>query len=264
MSPDPTIKISIITVCRNSEVYLEATIQSVISQAYPGIEYIIIDGQSTDGTLQIIEKYKSKLAATISEPDNGMYDAINKGLQLATGDYIAILNSDDALANENTITEIVNEISKERLPYYYGNVLRWKQGRLKKIKLFPVTYKQLLLSTHCTFIHHPSFFIAAPLNKELEGYRSDYRYASDYDYILRALQQTGSKGKYVNQYTTKFRVHEGSITASGKLDSERKNILQEHGYYKFGAVTRFVSYYLLWIFYKLVNLPYFYKKETGQ
>ena len=89
------LKISVVTVCYNMAQYIEATIKSVLSQGYPNLEYIIIDGGSTDGTQQIIEKYQDQLAYYVSEPDNGMYDAINKGFLKATGDIIAWINADD-------------------------------------------------------------------------------------------------------------------------------------------------------------------------
>ena len=90
-----SLKISVVTVCYNMAQYIETTIKSVLSQDYPNLEYIVIDGGSTDGTQQIIEKYKDQLAYYVSEPDNGMYDAINKGFSKATGDIIAWINADD-------------------------------------------------------------------------------------------------------------------------------------------------------------------------
>jgi hypothetical protein len=93
----------------------------------------------------------------------------------------------------------------------------------------------------------------------LEGYNPEYKFASDYDYILRALKNTGSKGLYVNIFTTVFRIHENSITASGKINDERKKILQQHGYYLLPRITRLYYYYTLWIYYKIINLPYSYK-----
>ena len=90
-----TMKVSIITICYNRKETIANSIQSVLSQNYPNIEYIIIDGNSTDGTKEIIESYGERISTYISEPDNGMYDAINKGLKLATGDVIGLMHSDD-------------------------------------------------------------------------------------------------------------------------------------------------------------------------
>lgn len=250
--------ITVITVCRNSEQFLQETIESVVTQTYNNIQYIIIDGNSTDGTLEIIKKYDQEIDTWLSEPDTGMYDAINKGLRLATGDYILILNSDDVLVSNNTIQEVANQIIAERLDYYYGNIIKSKDGKLKKVKLFGVDYQELLLSTHGTFVHHPCFFISKELNKILGGYDLKYRYASDYDYILRALSKS-NRGKYLDIYISKFRLHANTISASGKIEAERIKILLEHGYYEQPFFKRKFYYYVLWIYYKLINLGKRYK-----
>ncbi len=253
------IKITIITVCKNSEEFLREAITSVANQNYHPIEYIVIDGNSTDGTIGIIKENLSHISVWLSEEDGGMYDAINKGIKLATGNYILILNSDDVLAANDTIKNVVDEIKIERLDYYYGNMIKLRKGKLKRVKLFSVTYKELLLSTHSSFVPHPCFFIAAKLNKELAGYDIKYKYASDYDYILKALAFTHGGGKYIDIYVSKFRIHENSITASGKIDVERKKILMTHGYYKQPFLKRFFFYYTLWIYYKIINMAHFYK-----
>lgn len=253
------LKITIITVCKNSGLFLEETINSVIKQTYPNIQYIIIDGNSSDNTVDIIQQYACKIDIWLSEDDAGMYDAINKGLQLATGDYILILNSDDVLVNDGIIKEVADTIRKEKLDYYYGDIIKTKDGRHKKVNLFHVTARQLLMSTHGTFAPHPCFFISARLNKALNGYNTSYKFASDYDYILRALSTKGSKGKHINLYVSKFRVHQNSITASGKIDSEREKILQQFGYYQLPFISRMWHYYTLWIYYKIKNIGEKYK-----
>jgi glycosyltransferase involved in cell wall biosynthesis len=248
------LKISIITVCHNSEQYLSETIDSVARQTYPHIEYIVIDGNSTDNTIEIIKENERHIFKWLSEPDSCMYDAINKGLKLATGDYILVLNSDDKLASENIIEKAVIEIKKQRLDYYYGNMYKSLDGKLKKVRLFQVSFKELLLSTHGTFASHPTFFISASLNKALDNYDLKYKYASDYDYILRALATKGKKGKHLNLYISKFRIHENSITSSGKIESERQKILIQHRYHQYPIIIRWIYYYSLWIYYKLINL----------
>jgi glycosyltransferase involved in cell wall biosynthesis len=255
------IKITIITVCKNSERFLADTIESVINQTYKNIEYIIIDGKSDDHTIDIIKRFSSHISYWISEKDNGMYDAINKGLLISTGDYILILNSDDVLASNDTIRQVAEQISIEKLDYYYGNMIKSKDGKYKRVKLFTVTFRQLLLSTHGTFVQHPSFFISSKLNKVLGGYDLRYRYASDYDYILRALSTKDIKGKHLNIFISKFRIHNSSITASGKIDSERMEILKRHGYYQLPYLRRLYFYYKLWIYYKIINLGQGYKPD---
>lgn len=253
------IKITIITVCKNSADFLDATIKSVTNQTYQNIQYIIIDGNSSDGTIDILRRHASKIEVWVSEDDNGMYDAINKGLKFATGDYVLILNSDDLLVNKSTIQNAVNLMGDNRPDYFYGNLVKIKNGKHKKVRLFPVTFKQLLLSTHGTFVPHPCLFISKKLNEQLKGYSLKYKYASDYDYILRALGTKGVKGKYIDTPISKFRIHENSITAGGKIEPERKIILEEHGYFQYSYFSRLFFYYTLWIYYKIINLANSYK-----
>jgi glycosyltransferase involved in cell wall biosynthesis len=104
------MKVSIITVCFNSEKTIEDTLKSVTSQTYPDIEYIVVDGLSKDGTNEIVQRYSDIVSVHVSEKDNGLYDAMNKGIQLATGDVIGILNSDDIFFNEIIIQEVVDNI----------------------------------------------------------------------------------------------------------------------------------------------------------
>ena len=259
METKKALKITIITVCKNSGRFLDETINSVISQTYPDIQYIIVDGNSTDDTVNIIKQYSANIDTWFSEVDEGMYYAINKGLKIATGDYILILNSDDILVANDTIKNVVEQINKKALDYYHGNMIKSKDGKSKKVKLFSVTFKNLLLSTHSTFVPHPCFFISNKYNEVLGGYDQKYKYASDYDYILRALSGKGSKGQYLDIYISNFRIHDNSISASGKIDSERKKILKEHGYYQIPQASRLIAYYVLWVYYKMINLGHSYK-----
>lgn len=248
------LRISIITVCKNSERFIAETIESVVGQTYSNIQYIIVDGSSTDDSLEIIKRYGNQIDVVVSEPDEGMYDAINKGLKLATGDYILILNSDDVLVSKNVIESIVKKIRSKKYDYYYGNLIKSKNDKFKKVRLFPTSFDMLFYSTHCTFVHHSCFFVSTKLNQLLGGYDTQYKFASDYDYILRAMSMQDMKGKYLNLYITKFRIHDSSISASGRITPERKQILKEHGYYKKPFLVRKIFYYLVWIYYKIRNI----------
>ncbi len=121
--------VSIITVCLNSEKTIEQTIQSVINQTYPNIEYIIIDGKSTDRTLEIIDKYKGKISILVSESDEGIYDAMNKGLKLATGELIGIINSDDWYESDAVETIVNSFLADRNVQVIYGNMDVYDQDK---------------------------------------------------------------------------------------------------------------------------------------
>jgi putative colanic acid biosynthesis glycosyltransferase len=167
--------ISIITVVRNGEKYLEETIKSVISQTYANVEYILIDGSSTDKTLDIIKKYEDTIAFWMSEPDKGIYDAMNKGIDLSTGEWVYFLGSDDKLDNLYTIDNI-NKFLNEEFSIVFGNI-KYTNNKIVKSKF---SLKTLLHNT----IHHQSAFY----NKELfKNWRYDYslKLISDYELNLK-------------------------------------------------------------------------------
>jgi glycosyltransferase involved in cell wall biosynthesis len=246
-------KITIITPVFNGERYLDETIRSVLSQSYSNIEYIVVDGQSIDNTIKIIDTYRSSLSKVIVERDNSMYEAINRGLDAATGDYVLVLNSDDCLANSQVVSEVVEFINSDPgCLAYYGNIVKREDQRLTKRKVFQICYTHLLYTQHCTLIPHPALFVNRISSLSLVGhYDLSYQYASDFDYILRLLKN--GVVKYMDIYTTIFRIHSDSITSSGKLNPDRIAILNHHA----DSRPKFVKslyYYFIWSKYKLVNL----------
>jgi len=257
------IKISVITVVHNGEAYIEQAIRSVINQTYKNIEYIIIDGKSSDSTIKIIEKYQDQIAFWKSEPDESMYEAINKGLSIVSGDYIGILNSDDYYQNEFVIAKIVNILKKNPYEAIYGNRIDVDSNGnfIKRKKTFQVTLKQLLLSRHLTFIGHPTFFMSKNLLKNVGFYNIDYKYASDIDYIIRCMNIYTAN--YVNIDIVCFRLHQNSITASGKINLEREIILNKLGINNYSKIEQKIYYYLVWFKYLVFNwknLPLYLKK----
>ena len=243
--------ISIITVSYNSEKYIEETINSVLSQDYKNIEYLIIDGASTDSTIDIIKKYEHRITYWQSEPDKNMYDAINKGLSKSKGDFILILNSDDLLASNNAISNAVDLFDDES-DGFYGNIVKLYEHKEVRIKLFQVDFKQLLLSEHSTFIPHPTLFVSRSTLSRVPAYNLKYRYASDYDYILKLLF-SGFVLKHIPSWVTKFRLHKESITASGKINEERIKIIKFYKFDEINVIERYFTYYKGWIKYKLIN-----------
>lgn len=200
------MKVTIITVTFNSEKYLESCLLSVINQLYPNIEHIIIDGKSTDKTISIINKYQDKIAGWISETDRGMYDAINKGMEMATGEIIGILNSDDILSNENVIEIIVNEFKKHHTDSIYGDLLYVDSEdvnhvyRIWKGKKFNRNNFKLGWMPA-----HPTFYFKKELYHKFGGYENHFYSAADYELMCRYLFKNKATAHYIPYLLVKMR-----------------------------------------------------------
>lgn len=191
------MKVSIVTVVFNGEKYLEECIRSVLNQDYKNIEYIVIDGGSTDQTLPIIEKFRKQLHYFISEPDKGMYDALNKGIKKASGDVIGILNADDILASLDVITSIVNEFNQNEIDGVYGNLNYIDTSPNKKI-LRKWISKQFVNRDIVSgwMPAHPTLYLKRELFNRFGYYSLDFGTAADYELMVRYL--------YVNQINAHF------------------------------------------------------------
>lgn len=183
------MKISIITVCYNSESTIRDTIVSVLNQSYRNIEYIIVDGKSTDSTLSIINEYIDNVDFFVSEHDLGLYDAMNKGVKLATGDFIGILNSDDLFFSENSISDLVDYLDKnESLDAVYADLIYVDQNLTnKKTRDYSLRNYKLWKVRFGFMIPHPTFYVKKRFFNELGFYRTDFRVASDFELMLRFL-----------------------------------------------------------------------------
>lgn len=185
-------KFSIITITYNASRWLERTVLSVLSQSYPNIEYIIIDGASTDGTVDIIRQYESGIAYWVSEPDKGLYDAMNKGLKKATGDYVWFMNAGDTLYTSDTVQRIVASLKKKvSLPdVIYGETAivdaAGKSLGMRRLKapqrLTWKSFRMGMLVCHQSFIAKREI---APL------YNLNYRLVADYDWCIQCLKKAG-------------------------------------------------------------------------
>ncbi len=200
------MKITLITVTYNSELYLSHCIESVLCQTYKNIEHIIVDGKSTDNTLSIIKKYGSKISQWISEPDRGMYDAINKGIALATGDVIGILNSDDMLVSPDVIESIVKTFEEENVDSVYGDleyvdkihidrVFRVWKGKKYNRNLFKMGWMP----------GHPTFYIKKSLIEKHGMYENHYYTAADYEFMARYLYKHKISSFYLPKMIVKMR-----------------------------------------------------------
>ena len=191
------MKVSIITVCYNSEKTISDTIDSVINQSYYDIEYIIIDGNSTDRTLSKISKFKKNISKIISENDDGIYDALNKGIRLATGDIIGILHSDDAFYDSDIIKKIVKIFtSKNTVDLLWGDVVFInKNNKIKRVysgkNINRKSFKIGIMPPH------PSVFIKADVYKKYGSFNTKYKIASDYDFLYRLIVLNKIKCYYI-------------------------------------------------------------------
>lgn len=200
------MKVSIITVCFNSAETIEDTIKSVLGQGYKNIEYIIIDGGSTDGTLDILTKYQSRISKCISEPDNGIYDAMNKGAKLATGEILGFLNSGDIYASETVIRQIVKSIQTHNADCCYGNLEYVAENNPNKTvrRWISQPYQDGLFKKGW-HPPHPTFFAKKSVFDKYGGFDLSYDIGADYELMLRFLKKYGIKSCYIPNVLVKMR-----------------------------------------------------------
>lgn len=231
MTKADTPIVDIVTVVYNGVAFLEETIQSVLSQDYPALRYHIIDGGSTDGTLALIERYRDRLASVVSEPDRGMYDALNKGIDKTDGDIWMSLNADDRMVSSDVVGSVVDFSRQPRFAEagaFFGNIKKEKDGDTRLVRFGKVDFPTLLSSGHCTFMPQPATFIRRALLDRVGGFDLSYRYASDYDFHLRLLR--AGNVAHIDKYFTIFRQHEGALTstAAEKMNDERLAIIAKY------------------------------------
>lgn len=200
------MKVSIITATYNSEKYLEDCILSVINQQYKNIELIVIDGKSKDRTVDIIRKYENRIAAWVSETDKGMYDAINKGMEMATGDIIGILNSDDVLEDDSVIASIVEAFQTQKTDSIYGDLEYVDPGDLTKIYRIwkGKPYKRSLFQFGW-MPAHPTFYFKRELFLKYGGYETHFFSAADYEFMCRYLYKHRVSSFYIPKLLVKMR-----------------------------------------------------------
>ena len=200
------MKVSIITVTYNSEKYLEDCILSVINQQYKDIEFIIIDGKSNDRTVDIVKKYEKHISKWVSETDRGMYDAINKGMQMASGDVIGILNSDDMLEDDTVVEAIVDAFEKQKVDSIYGDLEYVDPDNIKKIYRIwkGKPYKRSLFQLGW-MPAHPTFYFKRELFLKYGGYETHFFSAADYEFMCRYLFHNHISSYYIPKLLVKMR-----------------------------------------------------------
>lgn len=208
------MKISVITVCYNSAATLADAIDSVLSQTYPDIEYIIIDGASKDNTMDIVRSYGARIAKVVSEKDRGIYDAMNKGIAAATGDVICFLNSDDLYADSHALSHVAEAMKDETLDALLGDVAFIKLDDPTKIirryrsdRFTPARLAWGWMPAH------PAMFIRSRIYRKYGGFRTDLRIAGDFDFIARAFGKGEVSYRHVPEIFVKMRA--GGVSTSG-------------------------------------------------
>lgn len=214
------MKVTIITSSYNREKTIRGAIESVLAQDYPDVEYIVVDGASTDGTLEIIKEYEGRIARIVSEPDRGMYEAINKGIRLATGDVIGLLHSDDFFYDNHVVSRIVQRMQETGADFLYGNGLFVDFNDTKKVvrNWIGGTYR-IWKVRHGWLPLHPTCYIRREAIEKRGLYNETYKIAADSDFLFRYLLGGDITVTYLNEYIVRMRM--GGLST----DSEKRKMM---------------------------------------
>lgn len=226
-------KVSIITVCLNSGATIAETVDSVLSQDYKNTEYIVIDGASSDNTMDILRSYGDRIHKLVSEQDEGLYDAMNKAIDMATGDVIGILNSDDIYDNENVLTQVMREFSTKRVDSVFGDLFYFKPKKPHKpIRHFRGRYFRPGMIRMGVLPPHPTFFVRKEVYDKYGKFDLQYRYAADFDLMARLLYVHKISYSYLPRNLVRMRIG-GISTGSWKrmieINKEDLRSCRTHG-----------------------------------
>jgi glycosyltransferase involved in cell wall biosynthesis len=217
------MKVSVITVCFNSQATIQSCIQSVKNQDYPMIEHIFIDGGSTDFTINFIKENLGQFSQFLSESDDGIYDAMNKGLSLATGDVICFLNSDDQYCNDKVISTVVHEIYSNQLDALTSDVIFFRKNNPNKvIRKFDSSRFSPEDFSWGAMPAHPGLFLTKEVVAHTGFFKPSYKIAGDFDYMIRAFYKKDLKYKHLPKVTVKM-MH-GGISTMGFYSKVLLNI----------------------------------------
>jgi len=253
------LKISIITVAYNSQSTIKHTIESVSSQDYSNVEYILIDGASTDWTLDILQFYKDKIHYFISEKDDGIYDAMNKGIKAATGDIIGILNSDDFYPDNKVLSKVAEVFEQTNCDCLYGDLVYVDQGNARKIVRYWQSgeFKKSSLNKGW-MLPHPTFFVKKEIYNKFGLYNTELKSAADYEMILRLLNKHEISVQYIPEIIVKMRqggLSNASIWNRLRANKEDSRAWQMNDLYK-PYFVRFLK--------PLMKLRQFFKKPKNE
>ena len=217
------MKVSIITVVYNNVGTIASAIASVLSQTYSDREYIIVDGGSTDGTLEQIETFGKQIDLVISEPDRGIFDAMNKGLSRATGDVIAFLNSDDFYSGKRVIERVVNALQNPEMDAVFGDLHYVHAGNINKV----FRHWKSGVYKPGSFLYgwmppHPTFFVKRRVYEQYGNFNTGFKIAADYELMLRLMHINKIKVNYIPEVLVKMRI--GGVSNSRLRNRLRANL----------------------------------------
>jgi len=225
-------QVSIITVVFNNVTYIRDAIESVISQNYPLVEYIIIDGGSVDGTVDIVEEYLDKISVFLSESDEGIYDALNKGIASASGDVIAILHSDDKFCNNHVVSDMMQKMSESNAEFCFSDMVIVDGLSDKVLRYYMANYFNRWMFRMGWMPPHPTCFIKKSLFDEFGLYSLNYKIAGDFDFLVRVFYGRNINWAYLECITVKMR--QGGASNAGlkskKIIANEINIILKSNY----------------------------------
>lgn len=238
------MKVSIITVVRNAEKTIKDAILSVKNQTYPDIEHIVIDGASTDSTLKIIEQHSSAISQFVSEPDDGIYDAMNKGIKLATGDVIGILNADDVYASDSVIAQVIAHHQASNIDAVYADLLYVQADNLDKVVRYWKSrpFKQGLCFKGW-MPAHPTLFLKKQVFEKVGLFDINLRFQSDLEFCARLFEQYKVVSTYVPVVWVKMRM--GGVTNNSVSNIVKGNWESYQALRKLGLKRDPISFFLI-------------------
>lgn len=221
------MKVSIVTITYNSEKTLKDTIESVISQTYKEIEYIIVDGNSSDKTIEIVNSYRDKISKFISEKDNGIYDAMNKGIRLARGDIVGILNSDDIYFDKYVIENVVKKFKQSGVDSIYGDLYYVEENDLNKV----VRYWKSSAFREGSFAKgwhppHPTFFVKREVYEKYGLFDFEMKVSADFELMLKFLEKYRISTTYLPKVLVRMRTGGESNKSIKNIITGNKSILR--------------------------------------
>lgn len=248
------LKISIITVCFNSATTIENTIVSVAGQKNVDVEHIIVDGASIDSTIDIVNKYKS-ISKFISEPDRGIYDAMNKGIAIATGDVIGTLNADDFYVNDNVLEDVAQVFLDTNIDACYGDLVYVSQKNTNNIVRYWKSRSYVLgLFKSGWMPAHPTFFVRKGVYERLGSFDLNYKIASDFELLFRLIEQYKINTKYIPKILVKMRLGGTTNKSLSNILIQNKEIVAIlHNFYPDFSIFRFVFEKVINRFFQFVN-----------